>query len=154
MCDFLNDYYDEPFSVKSCSPNGEYYKYSKPQKPQFQGPRNLMVSGGKKTNELDRYNIIHSIQPQPIVIGDKIQIDRHDVLVALLFIIIIIIVKLLISMYKINTRLEMYYMNRPVPRSMPMQQTQQQTQQQTPIELTQDQKIEQGIQSVDSPIFS
>ena len=84
MCDFLNDYYDEPFSVKSCSPNGEYYKYSKPQKPQFQGPRNLMVSGGKKTNELDRYNIIHSIQPQPIVISDKIQIDRHDVLVALL----------------------------------------------------------------------
>jgi hypothetical protein len=152
MCDFLNDYYDETFPINTCSPNGEYYKYSTQQKTQMQTPRNLMISGGNNANELDRYNIIHSIQPQVITLGNKIQIDRHDILMVLLFIIIIIIVKLLISMYKFNTRLEMYYMNRQEPRFIPVQQSQ--PTQQTPSQLTETGKLEEGIKSIEPNTFS
>ena len=150
MCDFLNDYYDETFPVVSCSPNGEYYKFSNQARHQgytSQAPQNLLMS---KDDNVDTYNIVRSVQPQTIAVNDKIQIDRHDILIILMFIIIIIVIKMLISIYNLNKQFKMYTMyHRQEPQYIPQKSQEKQPEEQ-PIKKTLDEKVIDNIGNIEA----
>jgi len=148
MCDFLNDDYSNPFPISSCSPNGEYYRYSNQMSPQARGPQNLLSVGGN--TGLDKYNMlqsVQSVQPSRVALSDKIQFDRHDVLMVLMFIIIIIVIKMLMSLYKLNLRIQLYMQSRPEQSYNPASQQVQQVQQPPPKPMTLEQQAEENIKN-------
>ena len=100
MCDFLNDDFSNVFGTKRCTPDGEYYKLSKPESKYSLSSENM-----------DKYTMVNKIEPKTIVIENSLRIDRHDVLLVLMLILILIVVKMLISMYKLNTQFDMLVMN-------------------------------------------
>ncbi len=130
MFDFLNDDFSNVFGAKRCTPDGEYYRLSKPEPV-----GKYKLNGG----DMDTYTMVNKVEPKTIVVDNSLRIDRHDILLVLMLILILIVVKMLMSMYKLNTQFNMLVMNSRNNNS------------QTVTRLTQ--PVQQGIMNIEESPF-